>query len=248
MQLLATSRPTAHSWRVSEPPEKTDRVVWGAALRAMRLRSGLKIYEAAEAYEPAGYTPGDPKKGMSVQRWQQIEKGELKFSDDQQLRLARALNGTVEELRLERARILGHRREAPARAGVEEPGPRGLVIPLWGRTELGADGWTVKASDVSESAFDLRELLGPSIGAAHMPDDAMSPKAGAGDVVIFDRSRRPKADKGCVVETLSGELYPRLFVGIDDEHVMVRSLAKPTPVAFKRSEVKGVYAVRFWAD
>ncbi len=66
--------------------------------------------------------------------------------------------------------------------------------------------------------------------------------------MIFDRGRRPVEGKGCVLETKAGELYVRLYVGMDEEHVLVRSLATPGPRAFKRSEVKGVYAVKFWGD
>lgn len=230
-----------------DTPEKTDRQVWGAALRALRLRSGKTLYEAASAYEPEGFTPGDPDKGVSVQRWQQIEKGQVKFTPEQRKRLAKALDATLEELDLERARILGHRPRPPA-AGLEEREARGLVIPIWGRTEFGAEGWKVRASEISEAGFDVRELAGPSIGVTYVPDDTMQPKANPGALVIFDRGRRPAVDAGCVVETQAGELYPRMFVGDDAEHVLVRSLKVTRPVAFKREEVKGVYAVRFWGD
>jgi hypothetical protein len=231
-----------------EKPETTERQIWGVALRALRKRSGRTIYEAAAAYEPVNYTPGDPDKGVTSQRWQQIEQGQLRFTDDQRARLARALGADVEELELERARILGHRRTAPPLSGLAEREPRGLVIPIWGRSELDEDGWKVKASETSEAFFDARELLGPSIGMMHMPDDAMHPKAEAGDLVIFDRSRRPRPERGCVVETNGGELYPRLFLGIDDQHVLVRSLKSAKAFAFRRTDVKGVYAVRFWGD
>lgn len=246
MGLLATTETARQFWRVSEPPDKTDRQVWGAALRALRQRSGKTLYEAASTYEPEGYTPGDPSKGLSVQRWQQIEKGDLKFTDEQRRRLARSLGADLEELELERARILGHRRTTRSE-GVAERGAV-FTLPIWGRTEFGKDGWKVTGAEISEAAFDLRELTGPSIGVTYMPDDAMAPKVGAGRPVLFDRARRPETDKGCVVETQAGELYVRLFAGDDAEHVMVRSLAKPTPTPFKRSEIRGVYAVRFWGE
>lgn len=232
---------------MSEDAEKTDRQVWGAAVRALRLRSGKTLAEAASGYEPEGFTPGDPGKGVSVQRWQQIEKGQVKFTAGQRKRLAKALDATGEELDLERARILGHR-PRPAAAGAEEREQRGMVIPIWGRTEFGAEGWKVNAAEISEAGFDLRDLGGPSVGVTYVPDDTMLPKAKPGALVIFDRSRRPDVDGGCVVETHAGELYPRMFVGEDAEHVLVRSLKATRPVAFRRELVKGVYAVRFWGD
>lgn len=230
-----------------DAPEKADRQIWGAALKALRLRSGRTIASAAMAYEPVGFAPGDPNKGISVQRWQSIEGGNAKFGEAQRRSLVRALGASLEDLELERARIAGHRR--PARtAGLAEPEGRAFEIPVWGRTEFAADGWTIKSADVAETTFDLRALAGPAIGVAYMPDDTMVPKVRSGRPVIFDRGRKPGVDEGCVVETLAGELYVRLFVGDDAEHVMVRSMARPTPTAFRRSDVKGVYAVRFWGD
>lgn len=230
-----------------DAPEKTDRQVWGAALRALRLRSGKTLSEASAAYEPEGYTKGDPDKGVSVQRWQQIEKGGVRFTPDQRKRLVKALDASPEELDMERARILGHRPK-PAASGMEERESRGLMIPIWGRTEFGAEGWKVKAAEISEAGFDLRDLSGPSVGVTYVPDDTMLPKAKPGALVIFDRSRRPVVDGGCVVETQAGELYPRMFVGEDKTHILVRSLKVTRPVAFKRDLVKGVYLVRFWGD
>jgi hypothetical protein len=244
MGLLAHSREHGSFWRVSEDPEKTERQVWGAAVRALRLRSGLTLHEAASAYEPDGFVPGGPDKGLSVQRWQQIEKGGLKFTPDQRKRLAKALDATPEGLELERARILGHRPRV-AVTGMAEREPLGLVIPMWGRAELGKDGWKIKAAEPASPGLDLRDLLGPSIGVLRVVDGTMTGWAEDGDLVIFDRDRRPREGKGCVVETLTGDLYPRLFVGLDDDHALVRSMAHQKPVAFKRSEIKGVYAVRF---
>lgn len=229
-----------------EPPEKSDRQVWGAAVKALRLRAGKTLHEAASAFEPEGYTPGDPDKGLSVQRWQQIEKGELRFTPEQRLRLARAVESSAQELELERARILGHRQRNPSR-GVAEPDQRGLVIPIYGRAEFGKDGWRVRNAETPDGFFDLRELTGASIGVTHLADDGMGDKAAPGAAVIFDRNRRPQVGKGCVVETNDGELYVRFFGEIDDDHVIVRDAAG-RPRAIPRDLVKGVYAVRFWGD
>ncbi|HEV2530925.1 helix-turn-helix transcriptional regulator [Phenylobacterium sp.] len=247
--LLAAQPTVRQSWRMAEhPPENTDRLVWGQALRALRKRHGRTVNEAAQAFEPERYTPGDPDKGVSVQRWSQIEKGNYRFSETQRARLAKAAGGDLEEFELERARILGHQRQAPARELAERT-PRGLVIPLWGRAELAPEGWKVKGADVSEASFNLEDLARASIGATHLADDLMQPKADAGALVIFDRARRPALDKGCVVETLSGELWPRIYAGEDADHVIVRSVARPDrPQAFRRADVRGVYAVRFWGD
>lgn len=244
MGVLAAQRASGSFWRVSEDPEKTERQVWGAAVRALRLRQGRTLYEAATAYEPDGFVPGGPDKGLSVQRWQQIEKGSLKFNPDQRKRLAKALDASTEELELERARILGHRPRQAA-TGMAEREQRGLVIPIWGRAELDKEGWKIKAADQDAGGLDLRDLLGPSIGVLRVADGSMVGWADDGDLVIFDRDRRPREGKGCVVETLAAELYPRLFLGIDDEHVLVRSMTTPQPHAFRRDQIKGVYAVRF---
>jgi hypothetical protein len=182
-----------------------------------------------------------------VQRWQQIEKGSLRFTPEQRGRIAAALGATVEEIELERARILGHRPTRQQLRGMAEPETRGLVIPIYGRTELDRDGWRVTDAGKTEGFFDLRELMGPSIGVTHVADDGMGEKAAPGATVIFDRSRRPAKGKGCVVETVTGEMYVRLFDGVDDDHVVVRNLAG-RPTAFARGQVKGVYAVRFWGD
>lgn len=247
MQLLATPFPARSFYGMPDAPEKADRQIWGAALKALRLRSGRTIAAAAMAYEPPGFTPGDPNQGISVQRWQSIEGGNAKFGEAQRRSLARALGASLEELELERARIAGHRR--PARStGLAEPETRALTIPVWGRTEFAADGWAIKSADVAEGSFDLRDLAGPSIGVTYMPDDSMAPKVRSGRPVIFDRGRKPDTDEGCVIETHAGALYVRLFAGDDAEHVMARSMAKPTPAAFRRADVKGVYAVRFWGE
>lgn len=231
---------------VTDTAEKTDRQVWGAAVRALRTRAGLSIYEAATNYEPEGYTPGDPDKGLSSQRWQQIEKGSLRFTPDQRERVARAVGQTVEELEHERARILGQRGRAPPRlVEVAEDGRR-FTVPIYGRAQLGREGWEVSAATETEDSFDLRELLTPSIGALRVADDVMQGKADAGEIVIFDRARRPSADKGCVVETIDGRLIPRMFVGIDDEHVLVRTALSQAIQPYRRDLVRGVYAVKFW--
>jgi transcriptional regulator with XRE-family HTH domain len=229
-----------------EVPDLSERQVWGAAVKALRLRAGLTLNDAASAYEPPGFTPGDPDRGLSVQRWQQIEKGSSRFTVEQRATIAKAVGATIEELELERARILGHRPRGRA-SGMAEPEPRGWAIPIYGRTELDRGGWRVTDAAKTEGFFDLRELTGASIGVTHVADDSMGLKAAPGTAVIFDRGRRPAKGKGCVVETVAGEMYVRLFDGVDHEHVIVRAMAGK-PLAFRRELVKGVYAVRFWGD
>ena len=220
--------------------EKTERQVWGAAVRALRLRSGATLHEAASAYEPDGFVAGDPNKGLSVQRWQQIEKGGLTFKPDQRRRLAKALGAAPEELDLERARILGHR--MPPRAdGTSRAAPLiASVIPIFGHAEIGERGWTVTQSEQTSSGLPLAELAGAHIGAVRVVDDTLTGWAEAGELVIFDRSRRPPPGQGCVIETKAGELHVRRFIELTASALLVEPAT-----TFTRAEVKGVYAVRF---
>lgn len=229
-------------------PEKAERRIYGRALRALRLRRGFSAEAAAAGVKGSRKRAGDPPEdGISKQAWQAYEAGVRQFTPDQKLMLTAAIGSGVEELELERARILGHD-PAPGPRGFAEREPRGMVIPIWGRAELDPEGWKIKGGDRSERTFDLHDLLAPSIGVAYAADDQMPGKADPGAPVIFDRSARPAEGKGCVVETKAGDLYPRLYVGMDAEHVMVRSLTSAKPVAFRRAEIKGVYAVKFWGD
>jgi helix-turn-helix protein len=242
MALLAkqTNSPSPAPVADQDDAEKTERQVWGAAVRALRLRSGATLHEAASAYEPDGFVAGDPNKGLSVQRWQQIEKGGLTFKPDQRRRLAKALGAAPEELDLERARILGHR--VPSRNdGTSRATPlAALLIPIWGHAEIGERGWTVARSEQTTGTLALSELAGAHIGAVRVVDDTLTGWAEAGELVIFDRSRRPTPGQGCVIETKSGELHVRRFIALTATALVVEPAT-----TFARAEVKGVYAVRF---
>lgn len=243
--MLALAIPERPSWRMAEPTtaERADRVVWGRALRALRLKSGKTLQQASANYRRFGQRVGDPARGLSVQRWQQAEKGNATFGEEQASRYAEALGRSFDDLLTERARILG---EVPRRSssGFAERETRPLVIPIFGRPELDAGGWKIGNGQVTEGGFDLRELLTPAIGVTYVADDSMAGWSEPGAMVIFDRSKRPIEGRGCVVETLAGDLYPRIFVGIDEEHVLVRATASPKIIPFRRQEVRGVYAVR----
>lgn len=227
--------------------EKADRIVWGRALKALRVRSGKTLQEAAAAYRKFGQPKSEPPKGISVQRWQQAESGGIRFGEEQIERYCEALGASPEDLQVQRAKIMGQqpRQETP---GFAERETRGLVIPIFGRPELGADGWQVRHAQYSDGNFDLRELMTPAIGVVRVADELMRGWADPGAPVIFDRSRRPLEGKGCVVETNDGDLYPRIFAGIDDEHVFVKTMASRKVIAFRRADVKGVYAVTFRGD
>lgn len=235
---------------MSEPSslEKAERILWGRALRKLRERSGTTIYEAASSIRRQGQKLTETPTGISAQRWQQFEKGSLQFTADQIARVTAALGSNPDELELERAKLTGQRQRASAYGGVSEGPAPPMVIPIFGRAQLADEGWRVRDADQLDGALDLRDLLTPSMGVMRVADETMRGWAEPGDLVIFDRNRRPQPDKGCVVETLAGDLFPRLFVGIDAEHVMVRSMLAGEPFAFRRPEIKGVYAVRFRGD
>ena len=242
MALLAkqTDSPSPSAVADQDDAEKTERQVWGAAVRALRLRSGATLHEAASAYEPDGFVAGDPNKGLSVQRWQQIEKGGLTFRPDQRRRLAKALGAAPEDLELERARILGHRLP-PRTEGTSRAAPLiASVIPIYGHAEIGDRGWTVTHAEQASGGLPLAELAGAHIGAVRVVDDTLTGWAEAGELVIFDRSRRPTPGQGCVIETKAGELHVRRFVDLS----LTELLVEPH-TTFARGEVKGVYAVRF---
>lgn len=247
--MLAAYRAQSPSWGMSAPTDldKADRIVWGRALKNLRERSGKTLYAAATQVRKFGQAAHEAPKGISVQRWQQMEKGGVRFTTEQIARLTAALDSSPEELELQRARILGAQPRQQV-SGVGEREQRGLIIPIWGRAELDHEGWKVKNAEHSEGGFDLKDLLAPSIGVTHLADDQMKGKGEPGDPVIFDRARRPKEGKGVVIETYTGELYPRLYVGTDEEHVLVRSMVSKSPIAFRREDVKGIYAVKFWGD
>lgn len=216
-------------------PETAERRLLGRALKALRLRRNMTQPKAAEAM------------GVTTQAWQKYEAGQRRFTPRQLERITAALGADVEELALERARILGEQ-PAPAATGFGERDRRTFEIPVWGRARPGPEGAEVHHAGDAVGAVDLHGLRSPSIGATRIAGDSMAPWGHSGELVIFDRDRWPERGAGCVIETADGRLWVKVYDHSDDAHVFGRQFNPEKLVSFRLADIKGVYAIRLRGD
>ena len=220
--------------------DAAERQLLGRVLKQLRTRAGLTQPEAAE------------RLGQSAQSWQRYEAGERQFTPALLGKLARALNLDPEEFELERARlldVLGPAQRQSQRQAVAERSPPGFTIPVWGRVRASEQGPQVYDAGEPEHVIEATSLFGPSTGALRMAGESMIPWGEPGELIIFDRNSYPRRGHGCVIETVAGEYYVKLYEGSAGGLLMVKELfPEERTVNFMTADIKGVYAVRLRGD
>ncbi|HEY2178061.1 MAG TPA: helix-turn-helix domain-containing protein [Caulobacteraceae bacterium] len=215
-------------------PEQAERELTGRALRRMREDRGLFQGHVAK------------KMGMTSQAWQKYEAGERRFGDKLP-RILEAIGATEEDLRDMRAALLGGGVRLHSRGVQEERRP--FTIDVYGRARAGPQG--VQSYDVGEPlrTIDISQILGPSTNALEIAGDSMVPWGDPGEIVLFDRDRYPKRGTGCVIETLAGEYYVKLYERSDGSTLFARELSpEDRIVTFALKDLRGVYAIRLRGD
>ncbi len=136
--------------------------------------------------------------GMTGQGWGLYESGKRAglFRPDIQTRLTAALGATPEALSL----------EAPAAGSDVHPAGRseGMSAPDRAyRAEMSPSG--------QEETFTF-----------HVQTEEVWPWASSGVVLVCDPGRWPRRGQGCVIETVGGETWLRLFDGADSDWLHLR--------------------------
>ncbi|WP_174302122.1 LexA family transcriptional regulator [Caulobacter sp. S45] len=220
--------------------EQAERQLMGRVVKQLRTRLGLTQEQCGE------------RLGISAQAWQRYEAGGRHFTPSLIGRLGVALGVDPEEFQLERARLL----EAPSMSAVSatsrsvsDRGAGGLSIPVWGRVRASDRGHQVYDTGEPEQVIETSSLFGPGAGALRLAGESMIPWAEPGDLVIFDRNRHPRRGHGCVIETLNGEYYVKLYQSNAGGTLMVKEIYPEEKVInFATAEIKGYYAVRLRGD
>lgn len=237
MLQLAINERRASYRRMSETvsPEQAERTLTANTFKALRKSADKGQKVIADAL------------GISTQAWQKYEAGERRWKPEVIETAMRALGVSREAFENERSRQLGRPVADTGRSGFAEP--RREFIDVYGRGRAGPLGTEV--FDVSEPIrrVDLRGLLGPRTDAIEVAGDSMVPWAEPGELVIFDRDRYPKRGAGCVVETLDGSYFVKLYERSDGSTLFVKELSpEERVIPFALSDIRGVYAVRLRGD
>jgi phage repressor protein C with HTH and peptisase S24 domain len=220
------------------PPDERETIA--RALRSLRARAGLTMDQAAANL------------GVTRQGWQVYERGDRRslLNSDTQARLAAALGASREELLTEAARQPGGRPAAvqEAEADTHDRNRRRFEIPVWARVRAGSRA--PFAHDLGEPAqvLNMEWMFGPETGALRVVGDSMTGYVESDQLVIFDRTRWPRRNEGCVVETKDGELYVKEYLRSDGSNLFVQQRFPEETITFPMSEVKGVYKVRLRGD
>lgn len=238
MLSLAVSTAPVHPSRVTDAhanrDEETRRV--GRALKALRERAGLSQAQAGDNY------------GTSGQNWAKYEAGQARSIHQPNVlrKLLTAVGATPEELQLALSNTDRPHRHPPARREVAEE-RRSFEVPIWGRARAGPKGSQVYDLNEPERTLDLGSLFGATTRATQVVGDSLYPKAASGTTIIYDLEAWPRRDQGCVVETLEGEYYVKIFDKIIGDKLYVTELQpEERTLDFDTAKLKGVYAVVAW--
>lgn len=211
-------------------------VALGRAVQALRERAGLSQEDLAE------------KLGVARQTVARYEAGRAAvLRTDLQRAIADALGGTVDDLMRERDNVV--RPDFPGRppAAGQRDGLR-TVVAVQAQPEPGPDGEIRYVEVPPASSEDLGWLFGANAGFVRLADGTLPEGAFTARVAGFDRSTWPRRGQGCVIETRTGELLPRIYERRDQGGVMVRGGEGIGQHTVPAMEIKGVYAIRFWGD
>lgn len=211
----------------------------GRALAVLRKRADITQDAAADRM---GWTSGEA--------WRKYETGKVAQVTDPEMqgRLARAVEATREELMREHA-LLADRAAGPIPGHGRDRATSAYELPISGRVQAGAMGSQVyDAEPPPARTIDLFQLIGPNSGVLELAGESMLPWGEPGEVIIFDREREPRRGFGCVVETLAGEYYVKLYKKRENGVLTVQQLNPPEDLTFRLAELKGVYRVRLRGD
>jgi phage repressor protein C with HTH and peptisase S24 domain len=215
-------------------PERAEQKLIGSTLKALREKRRLVQADVAAMLN------------MTTQAWQKYEAGERKFTVDRIATVLQFLSASDLDYEAERARILGD--DPPPHPGTQESAPE-FIVEVYGRARAGPQG--AEVYDVAEPLrrIDLRQILGKHSDAMQIVGDSMVPWAEPGEVVLFDRDSYPRRGSGCVIETLDGAAYVKLYEKSDGSTLFVRELyPEERTISFDLRNVKGVYAVKLRGD
>lgn len=213
---------------------------------AERQMVGQVLREIREALKPRpSLNAVGSRLGMTGANYQQYETGVRDFDETFVDGALEALGSDRAEFDRRRALIAGR---GGSRRSLAEP-RREFLFDVFGRVRAGPQG--VEVYDVGEPLrqIDLRRLLGPQTDALEVAGDSMVPWAEPGEVVLFDRDRYPRRGMGCVIETIDGQYYVKLYEKTDGSTLFVKELfPEPRTIEFSLSKLRGIYAVRLRGD
>lgn len=232
---INTRRASHRQMAMTHTPQKAEQLLNGQVLKNLREAKRPKITQADVGRAL----------GMTGASWQYYEAGQREFTAEKIETALKALGATTHDFEAEKARILGA--APPEASSLAEP--PSFIFDLFGRAGTGPEGATTYDVGSSTRRLDLRQILTPSVGAIEMAGDRLRPWAESGEVLLFDRNRAPKREKGCVVEMKDGEASVYLYDRSDGSTLFVRELyPQERTIAVALGGVKGVYPVVLRGD
>lgn len=203
----------------------------GKAIKSLREHAGLSQEDVAE------------RLGVQRQTVSRYETGRpVVLRADVLRRIAAALDVEVDDIMKARGNVV--RPAFPGRPAAELR----TTVAVHAQPEIGADGEVRYAPAAPSTKEDLGWLFGPAAGFVRLADGALPDGPFSARVAGFDRTVWPRRGQGCVIETRSGELLPRIYERRTEAGVLARGGEGKSEELITGNRIKGVYAIRFWGD
>ena len=242
LSVAAERHPWPYRAMVPQPtdaPEVAERKLYGRALKLLRERAEMSQPQAADAL------------GVTLTAWQNYEAGKRQWKPRLLRDTTKAVNATVEDLELLRARLSDEPDlpAAQAMAGFRERPSPSFQIPIHGRARMGPMGANVYDVGEPEGVIDLASLIGADTRALRLAGESMIPYAEPGGFVLYQLNRWPGRGKGCVIETNAGEYYVKRYDKSDGAAIYATELwPEERQLRFETKDLKGVYAIMLRGD
>lgn len=220
----------------TEPSSEAE--IMGRAIQVARERAGLSQEDLAD------------RMGVARQTVTRYESGRpVVLRSDLQRQIAEALGISLGALMTERDNLVypdfAGRRPAPS---VDAAAPPRAVVTINAQPELNEDGQIFYVDAPNDVGEDLGWMFGPNAGFIRLAEGSLPEGAVNARLAGYDRSTWPRAGQGCVIETKSGELLPRIYQRRTAAGYLVTAGAPQGEHTVDYKLVKGVYAIRFYGD
>lgn len=235
-QSLVLHRQMANSATASTNSTEAESV--GAALQAIRERAGVSQEQLAE------------KLSVSRQTISRYESGRaVVLRSDVQRSILDALGASMEDLTAEQNNVthLSFPGRAPAARESNGAGVFKTVVAVQTLPEPREDGEIHYVDVPPASSEDLGWLFSPNAGFLRLADGAFPEGAVPARFAGYDKTAWPRRNQACVIETRDGELLPRIYERRTPAGLHVKDGGGVDQVV-SLATIKGVYAIRFWAD
>ncbi len=223
----------------AHPTPSDEAEALGRAIQSIRERVGLSQEQLAERMGVARQT---------VSRYETGRSALLRI--DLQRQITDALGVTVEDLIAERDNVVHP--DFKARTISPPESARAVqartTVAVHAQPEIGEDGEIHYVEVPPLSSEDLGWLFGPNAGFIRLAEGSLPEGAFSARVAGYDKSAWPRTGQGCVIETRDGELLPRIYERRTQAGLSVRAGEPLGTHTVAYTNIKGVYAIRFYGD